>query len=158
MSNPTKKTPSVSELKKVFEAPKPENPKLASKPVGRKPRDPDTQYVFHMTERNGKRVPTRHITVCYTYDERTQTLTYGATVFRVTFDQKGHPTESWKKTRLGHIETAQSRFKEHPVVVKNFPAVDPKRKAQGEPENLAEFRRRIRKELFKNSVRSHPTQ
>ena len=95
------------------------------------------ERIVHFVEVN-KTAFTRHITICYTYNRQTKTLTYGASIFR-------KPTECKQSfNRRAHNATARTRMTVRPVVIENF----------SDEGTVSEFNQRVRKLLMKHKVQS----
>jgi len=98
-------------------------------PVEKDQPQPPLYRCVHIRE--GSRV----ITIVYTHNEETRTITYGATIFN-PYPEK-HPC-LWN--RKDHLATAIGRFQKSPVIVENF-------QPQGR------FRKELRKLLPINGVK-----
>lgn len=101
-----------------------------------KPVKPTVSRVFHRNEQGGGL--RRRVTVKYEYNRETQTLKYGASIWKSPLKSKE------KFVSQEHLKTVEKRFEEHPVVIENF-ADDAK---------LYDFHQKIRKQLFTHGCRS----
>jgi len=80
----------------------------------------------------------RRVTIRYRYDRKYKQLTYAGVIFCTNVK---HPE---KYNQLTHTQTAESRFKSHPIVIDNFE----------DKGSLGDFNRNVRQQLFKHGCRT----
>lgn len=106
--------------------------------VQKQPKEVVTRTVAvydHKTKTGVKRVAVLH----YKYDRKSNTLTYGATLFKPDSPRQ-------KFDFAGHAATAEKRFTKHPIVVTGV-------KDDG---SLGDFNKYLRSLLFKHGCYSKP--
>lgn len=74
----------------------------------------------------------RRVTIRYHYNRLSKQLTYAAVIFCTNNKQPE------KYNQVKHTQTAESRFKTHPVTIYNF----------DDTGSLTDFNRNVRKQLF----------